>query len=49
MNMVNVNLSEDYDEGDKHGTWTWDKEKNSESQTGVEPMASKIPIGRSNH
>ena len=27
MNMVNVNLSEDYDEGDKHGTWTWDKEK----------------------
>ena len=31
--------------GHEHGT----KKKSSESQTGVETMASKIPIGRSNH
>ncbi len=29
-------------------TRAWDKEKNSKSPTGIEPMASQIPVGRSN-
>ena len=45
--MVNITLSEDYDENDMFICYEHGTKKNSESLTGVEPVASKKPVGRS--